>query len=305
MTRKFYLIVLVPLMLLIFSSASAHEPGPPYDSRYWQVAFWNNIDFSGRPEVTAVHNSLDWDWGYGSPDPRIHSDGFSGRWTRSIETESGTFQFMVTSDDGVRLYVDNRLVIDEWREQPAATYTANVPLTAGYHLIIVDYYEKSGLARLSLNWRSLPVPTPVPPPTSTSLIIDDGDPGFVSGGSATAWHRSPDGYGGDILWTKNNDRIRPKYNWARWYPDLAAGRYEVYVHIPWNHATTRQARYWVSHQDGYSLRVVNQGATNGWLSLGTYRFLGSRSDFVSLADVTFEPTLSRSVGFDAVKWVRR
>ena len=108
-----------------------------------------------------------------------------------------------------------------------------------------------------------------------------------------------------MIYTRNNDRLRPKYNWARWYPGLEAGRYEVFVHVPRRHATTRQARYWVSHYDGYSLRVVNQGATIGWLSLGTYRFRGNGRDYVSLADVTHEPYLSQQLGFDAVKWVRR
>jgi hypothetical protein len=51
---------------------------------------------------------------------------------------------------------------------------------------------------------------------------------------------------------------------------------------------------------------VDQSANGGrWVSLGTYRFRGNRSDYVSLADVTFEPYLSRLIAFDAVKWVSR
>jgi len=51
---------------------------------------------------------------------------------------------------------------------------------------------------------------------------------------------------------------------------------------------------------------VNQ-STNGdrWVSLGTYWFRGSRDDYVSLADVTYEPYVSRLVAFDAVKWEPR
>ena len=58
--------------------------------------------------------------------------------------------------------------------------------------------------------------------------------------------------------------------------------------------------------ENFSLRVVDQLAySNEWVSLGTYTFLGDGSDYVSLADVTYEPYLSREVGFDAVKWVAR
>jgi hypothetical protein len=108
------------------------------------------------------------------------------------------------------------------------------------------------------------------------------------------------------LLTKNNDRVRPNYNWARWYPALAARKYEVLVYIPHRFSTTSSARYWVSHAGGTTLRVVNQSAySDQWVSLGTYRFQGNKNDYVSLADVTFEPYLSRLIAFDAVKWVPR
>ncbi|MEZ4593877.1 MAG: hypothetical protein R3D55_22450, partial [Chloroflexota bacterium] len=62
----------------------------------------------------------------------------------------------------------------------------------------------------------------------------------------------------------------------------------------------------VSHRDGFTLRVVNQLAySDQWVSLGTYTFRGSSSDYVSLSDVTGEKYLSRIVGFDAVKWEGR
>jgi hypothetical protein len=138
------------------------------------------------------------------------------------------------------------------------------------------------------------------------VIVDNGDPGFEKGGAATAWRAAAGGYGGDLLWTWNNRRVRSGYNWARWYPDLAPGRYEILVHVPEGYSTTAQARYWVSHRNGYSLRRVDQSANGGrWVSLGTYGFRGSRQDYVSLADVTFEPYLSRLIAFDAVKWVAR
>jgi hypothetical protein len=109
-----------------------------------------------------------------------------------------------------------------------------------------------------------------------------------------------------MLWTKNNDYVRPNYNWARWYPSLGAGRYEVYVHIPANYATTTSARYWVSHRDGFTLKTLSQlNYSNRWVSLGTYWFQGNNKDYVSLSDVTYEAYLSRYVGFDAVKWEPR
>jgi hypothetical protein len=139
-----------------------------------------------------------------------------------------------------------------------------------------------------------------------AVIVDDISKGFVKGGRPAGWRTEPEGYNGHLTWTQNNNRMRPHYNWARWYPRLQAQRYEVLAYIPERYSTTAKARYWISHADGLTLKIVNQSA-NGkrWVSLGTYWFQGNKNDYVSLADVTYEPYLSRLIAFDAVKWVPR
>ncbi|KPL16073.1 MAG: hypothetical protein AMJ93_16110, partial [Anaerolineae bacterium SM23_84] len=107
-------------------------------------------------------------------------------------------------------------------------------------------------------------------------------------------------------WTWNNDWMRYNYNWARWYPDLTPGRYEGFVYVPEQHATTTKARYWISHAGGYTMRLLDQSANRGrWVSLNVYQFGGTRNDYVSLADVTYESWISRQIAFDAVKFVPR
>ena len=139
-----------------------------------------------------------------------------------------------------------------------------------------------------------------------TVIVDDRDAGFVKGGAASSWRTASEGYNGRLFWTKNNDAVRPNYNWVRWYPSLAAARYEVFVYIPDKYTTTANARYWVSHAGGLTLKVVDQSANGDrWVSLGTFLFRGTGDDYVSLADVTYEPYLSRLIAFDAVKWVPR
>jgi hypothetical protein len=105
----------------------------------------------GSPDVTRTDAAIDFDWGNRAPDPAISKDLFSARWTRTLWLDRGTWRFAMTADDGARLWVDNSLVINEWHDQPATTYLADVPLGAGYHAIRMDYYETTGsaLARLS------------------------------------------------------------------------------------------------------------------------------------------------------------
>ena len=160
MLNKIRILLVLPIILLVAGTAYAQNPRPQHSGRFWQVAFWNNVSLSGQPDLTAVHNSIDWDWGYGSPDKSIQDDQFSGRWSRYIEESPGTYRFSATSDDGIRLYIDGQLVINEWREQPASTFVADVPLTAGHHLVVVEYFDEAGLARVKLNWELLSMPEP-------------------------------------------------------------------------------------------------------------------------------------------------
>jgi hypothetical protein len=268
----------------------------------WRGEYFDNATLSGNPTTVRDDAHVNFNWGGGSPASGIGTDRFSVRWTRDLDLPAGMYRFTMTVDDGGRLWVDNHHLIDAWWEQPATTYTGDIYLPGGAVPIKMEYFENTGLAVAQLSWAEIDTV----PPEPGAVIVDDTDPDFVKGGSAAGWRTAFEGYGGHLIWTQNNDRVRPGYNWARWYPNLAAGWYEVLVYIPERYTTTAWARYWVAHADGFTLRVVNQ-STNGnrWVSLGTYWFDGTKEDYVSLTDVTYEPHLSRLVAFDAMKWEPR
>jgi hypothetical protein len=294
-------------MILVFlflsgGSISAHGPGQqPADSAQqfgsWFAEYYNNDVLSGSPAYLRIDPAINFSWGNSAPAPGIEADTFSVRWTQWPVFTAGNYRFTATADDGVRVWVNGQLIINEWREQSVRVFTADIYLPTGVASVRVEYCELYGLAEARLS---------VARQDAAVTIVDNNSPGFVKGGSPTGWNIQYEGYGGSLLWTKNNDQVRPNYNWARWYPSLSPGRYEVYVYIPDRYTTTGNARYWVSHHDGYTLRTLNQSAySNQWVSLGIYRFRGNNSDYVSLADVTYEARLSRLIGFDAVKWEPR
>ena len=266
----------------------------------WRGEYYTNRNLSGTPALVRDDAQINFDWGNGSPAPGvIGADLFSVRWTRNLRLDAASYRFALTVDDGARLWVNNHLLIDTWKDQSPHTYTGDIYLPGGSIPVKLEYYENTGGAVAKLSWAK----TGSSPGT---VIVDDRDAGFVKGGSATGWHTVSEGYNGRLIWTQNNDAVRPNYNWARWYPSLAAARYEVYVYVPFRYSTTSQARYWVSHTGGLTLKVVDQSANGDrWVSLGTFWFRGTGDDYVSLADVTFEPYLSRLIAFDAVKWVPR
>jgi hypothetical protein len=267
----------------------------------WRGEYFNNRTLGGSPALVRDDPQINFGWGDGSPAPGIvNADRFSVRWTRTLDLEPGSYRFTATADDGVRVWVNGHLLIDAWRDQAPRTYTGDIYLPGGSIPVKVEYYENASEAVARLRWEKADAPRP------GEVVVDDADSGFVKGGSVGGWRTADEGYGDRLTWTRNNDWARPNYNWARWYPKLAAGRYEVMAFIPERYTTTDGARYWVAHANGYTLRVVDQSANSGrWVSLGTYRFNGVPNEYVSLSDATYESRLTRLIAFDAVKWVPR
>jgi len=286
------------LWLLLGGTALAQGPQPQSSDLFWLGSYWNNMSLSGNAILQRNDSTLNFDWGLGSPDPVVNVDQFSARWTRTIQTNSGFYRFSATSDDGIRVWVDGDLIIDQWTDHSPTTFTADKSLASGHHSLKVEYYENSYGAVAKLSWAPLAVPGVV--------IVDDLSPGFVRGGIASSWRSVNEGWGDHLFWTWNNDFAHPGYNWARWYPSLSAARYEVFAHIPDRFSTSSNARYWISHAAGFTLHPVNQNLPGPyWASLGTFNFTGTSSDYVSLSDVTFETRLTRMVVFDAMKWEPR
>jgi hypothetical protein len=271
----------------------------------WRGEYFNNTALTGPAAAVRDEANVSFNWGGGSPWPGIiGTDNFSARWSRTLSLPAGNYHFSATVDDGVRLWVNGHLLVDAWQVQSVRTFGGDIYLPGGNVAIVMEYFEAGGLAVAQLSWTT--GTTPPPPPPTGVVIVDDSSGGFVRGGTASSWRNANVGYNGHIFWTKNNDQQRPNYNYGRWYPTLGAGRYEVFVYIPSNYANTTQARYWVSHRDGFTLRIVNQAIySDQWVSLGTYTFRGTNADYVSLSDITYEPYITKMIGFDAAKWEPR
>ena len=294
------------------TSTSGPTPTPTATSTpviVWQALYWNNTTLTGTPALAQQESVIDYNWGTGSPaSPTINADNFSARWSTQISLESGSYRFDVVSDDGVRLFIDSVKQIDGWSDHPATSYQYTMQHDGGSLNLVLEYYEHEEAAQVKLSWvAATPQPSPTPQPTPTvSVVVDDQDSTFERGGLTTTWQEEDEGHADHLFWTNNNDKTRTGYNWGKWSPDLEAASYEVFVYIPENNATTSNARYWISHSGGFTLREVDQSQySNEWVSLGTYSFSGTNNDYVSLSDVTYETYLSRKVAWDAMKWEER
>jgi beta-glucosidase len=108
--------------------------------------YFNNKELQGTPVVVRTDEQINFDWSRGRPAPQINEDGFSARWTgKFTPPESGAYQLGATADDGVRVYLDDQLLVDAWKGNQASqirTLMKEVNLEAGraYNLRI-EYFE--------------------------------------------------------------------------------------------------------------------------------------------------------------------
>ena len=112
--------------------------------------------FMHAPILSRVDPEVDFDWGRTSPDPIVHTNHFSARWTGRIEPRySETYTFHLQSANGRRLWVNGRLIIDKWIDDQNIDNTGQIPLTAGKKYDIrVEYFGNIGAANVKLSWRS-------------------------------------------------------------------------------------------------------------------------------------------------------
>ncbi len=154
-------LVLPLLLVLLLSGVVGPAPVRAADT-VWLGEYYANPWLMGPPVVVREDSEVNFNWGTGSPDPLVPADNFSVRWTRKLAFEAGRYRFTTETDDGVRLFLDGQLIIDQWRDQPATVYTVERDLSAGTHSLRMEYYEASGGAIARLSWKRIDAPTPVP-----------------------------------------------------------------------------------------------------------------------------------------------
>jgi len=124
----------------------------------WEASFFANDSFKGKPLIKKF-NRFDLNWGSGSPDPSIPNDDFTAIFHRKlVVNKNSDFLFEGRADDGIKIYVDDQLIVDKWR-QGVNTYSEKVSLTPGEHLVTVKYSEKKYGAAISLDISDLNIPT--------------------------------------------------------------------------------------------------------------------------------------------------
>jgi hypothetical protein len=122
-------------------------------------------DYSSGGEQVAFNDlftiqidpNIDYNWGNDRPMTGMDSNDFSVRWTGYIEPRfSESYTFYSVTDDGVRVYIDNILAINDWDDQsPTEHSSLPISMKAGKrYQVVMEYYENGGGAVAELWWSS-------------------------------------------------------------------------------------------------------------------------------------------------------
>ncbi|MCB0195037.1 MAG: hypothetical protein KDJ65_24020 [Anaerolineae bacterium] len=247
-------------------------PGPPYNS--WRGAYWPNVNLFGEPLLVRNDPSVNFNWGSGAPAPGLPNNNFSARWDRIIDFAPDSYRFTLVVDDGARLWIDDALIIDEWRDGNQREVSRDYALSGGPHTIRVEYYDRTGDAMIEFRWSKSPSTTPTATATTTATT----SPSFPDW-KGDYWSNAD--LIGDVALTRNDPVIN--FNWGFSSPDSA---------LPADNFSTRWSRtvnfspglyrFTAEFDDGLRFYVDGSLVLNEW------------SDATSLRNRTIDLSLNGS-----------
>lgn len=137
--------------------------------------YFARTDLTARV-LTRTDPGVDFTWNEAAPAPELPADNFSVRWSGLVEPQfTQTYTFETQSDDGVRLWVNNQLIINQWNDHPLTIHTGQIALVAGQRYDIkLEFYERGGGAIARLLWSSPSRPKQVVP---ADRLFSDQSPG--------------------------------------------------------------------------------------------------------------------------------
>jgi len=149
--------------------------------------YFNNMDPIGEPVLTRIDPVIDVDYGNASPEPNVvDADWFSVRWRGELQAAfSEVYTFYTRANDGSRLWIDEKLIVDKWAWVNMVTDTRSKPieLVAGEtYSIRMEIFNEDGNSEAHLLWESASQPKAIIPAASILAAGQGGRPKSIRRG---------------------------------------------------------------------------------------------------------------------------
>jgi len=121
----------------------------------FNAEYFANKNLEGSAVLKRIDPELNFDWGMSNPGPGVPADDFSARWIgKIVPPTSGKYRLGATADDGVRVYLDGKLIAEDWTDHAPTNITGEVTLEAGRtYEVKIEYYESRIGAVARLVWQ--------------------------------------------------------------------------------------------------------------------------------------------------------
>jgi hypothetical protein len=261
-------------------------PWPPSPADAWTGEYYDDMMLGATtspakpPVMVRMDMDINFNWGTGGPSVGLQPYEFSVRWTRDVSFTPGTYTFCASVDDGVRVWVDGTLILDEWREQSLRTFCSTQYMTGGLHTIQVSYLQKRGDAAISFSWSSGPSPVPPWPPVPPFPPVPEPTPGpWPPPVPTVGW--AAEYYSNQYLdGAPTMIREDPEINFDWGYGAPAPG-------LPYDHFSVRWSRevffnngtytFYARHDDGVRVYVDGSLVIDSWYDQAAHTHSGMRS----------------------------
>jgi beta-glucosidase len=143
------------------TSKFEHEDRPGHLVDGLQAEYFPNLTLSGTPAIDRVDQRINFDWAAVENDRRGLPLQFTVRWTGAIRSETSSLHvFRARADSGIRVFLDDKLIIDDWADHAARPDVVTRFLQAGgTYRIRVEYKDSGGGGAVAqFGWATLTVP---------------------------------------------------------------------------------------------------------------------------------------------------
>ncbi|HLO47225.1 MAG TPA: PA14 domain-containing protein, partial [Kamptonema sp.] len=215
----------------------------------------NFSEVFGSDKVTRLDSQINFDWGGGSPDPLINSDYFVGQWSGLIQAPTtGQYTLFANSDDGVRLYFEDQLLVDDLTVRGWEEKSATVQMEAGkYYRIRLQYFEYHSGAGARLSWQPTGGTKQVIPEANLYSFNNSASAGSGTGLRAT-YYDNRDFTGTTV--SRTDSMIA--FDWAGGSPDPLIGGDDFSVR--W------QGKIEAQHTEKYSFHTISDDGVRLWVN---------------------------------------
>jgi uncharacterized repeat protein (TIGR03806 family) len=148
----------VAVAAFVNTAAAGHGTG--LQGQYWTntaAAAFTNTGFATAATLTRTDAVVNFDWSVSGPAPTIGTSNYTVRWTGAVQAQyNETYTFTTVADDGVRLWVNGQLLVNDWTAHASpATNSGTITLNSQQlYNIQMDYFQGSSAAAAQLKWGS-------------------------------------------------------------------------------------------------------------------------------------------------------